>query len=160
MSLHRPRLISSIEGLGLNTTKTMQYLTDDLAIGTEIWDTLEKPWQEGEIIIAQPGYKWVTRWETGKPYIINKFYDDKDNFIAFYCDVARPVRRIDGGFEFDDLYLDIWQPVGQPALILDDDELQDAVEAGYVTQTEANEAQAIGKQLEQMLENSAKVTQF
>ena|ERR1700683_1492648 len=97
MSLHRPKLISSIEGLGLNTTKSMRYKSKAVAIGTEVWNELEKPWQEGDIVIARPGYKWVTRWEVGKPYIINKFYDDKGMLVAIYCDVSRPVRLIEGG---------------------------------------------------------------
>lgn len=160
MSLHRPRLISSIEGLGLNTAKSMEYKSKTVAIGTEVWNELEKPWKEGDTIIARPGYKWVTRWEAEKPYIINKFYDDSDNLIGIYCDVARPIRLIEGGFEFDDLYLDVWQATGEPIKILDEDELQDALQAGYITMSEADEAQRVAEELVKLLKQESEVLHF
>lgn len=160
MSLHRPKLISSIEGLGLNTTKSMKYRSKTVAIGTEVWNELEKPWQEGEIVIARPGYKWVTRWEAGKPYIINKFYDVTGNLIGTYCDVARPVRLIESGFEFDDLYLDVWQAEGKPISILDEDELQEALGAGFITKSEADEAQRVAEELVELLKQDSEILQF
>jgi predicted RNA-binding protein associated with RNAse of E/G family len=136
-TIHPPTRISSIKGLGLNTSKTMKHETDNFAVGTEIWGELEKPWRQGETIIALPGYKWVTQWEVGKPYIITKFYDAEGNFIATYCDVARPLRRVDGGFETDDLYLDVWQVADSAPIILDEDELEIAITAGHITKDEA-----------------------
>lgn len=160
MSVHSPKLISSTEGLGLNTTKSMRYLSDDIAIGTETWNELDEPWQESGTIIAQPGYKWVTRWELKKPYIISKFYDDNDNLVGIYCDIARPVRQIEGGFEFDDLYLDVWKATGQHTVILDEDELLAAVQAGYITADEATEAHKAAKELVCALENNTEILSF
>jgi predicted RNA-binding protein associated with RNAse of E/G family len=147
MALHPPRLISSTKGLGLNTTKTMHRVNDRVSIGTEIWNELEKPWTEGDTIIALPGYRWVTKWEIGKPYIITKYHDEKGSLIAIYCDVTQPVRAVEGGFEFIDLYLDVWQIPGQEPVILDEDELQDAITAGYLNANEAHEAERIAKEI-------------
>lgn len=94
---------------------------------------MKEPWVEGSTIIAEQGYIWKTKWEVGKPYVITKFQDAASNLIAVYCDVARPVEVIEGGFTFVDLYLDVWQVVGKDAVILDENELQDAVEAEYVS---------------------------
>lgn len=47
MTLHPPKHISSIEGLGLNTTKTMKQINNTVSIGTEIWNELDIPRQEG-----------------------------------------------------------------------------------------------------------------
>lgn len=160
MSIHQPKLISSIEGLGINTTKQMNFLSDTIGIGTEVWGNLEKPWREGDTIIAEPGYKWLTRWEVGKPYVVNKFYDEVGKHIGTYCDVARPVRRIDGGFEFDDLYLDVWQAAGKDPAILDEDELAEALLAGYVTIKEAEEAKLTATKLVQMLIDKDSIFEF
>lgn len=160
MSLHRPKLISSIEGLGLNTTKSIEYISKTVAIGTEIWNELEEPWREGDVVIARPDYKWITRWEVGKPFIINKFYDDKGELVAIYCDVSRPVRQIDGGFEFDDLYLDVWWPTGKAISILDEDELQDALDANYITKHEADEARRVAKEVVELLKQDSEILRF
>ncbi|HSX28432.1 MAG TPA: DUF402 domain-containing protein [Candidatus Saccharimonadales bacterium] len=154
MSTHAPKHISSTQGLGLNTTKTMKFLSDNLGIGTEVWNELEEPWQEGDVVIAEPGYKWVTKWETGKPYIINKFHNASGQLVGVYCDVARPIRLTKDGFEFDDLYLDVWQIPGKDPIILDEDELEAALEAGYISADEAAEARRIALFLVKELQNN------
>lgn len=160
MSIHKPKLISSIEGLGLKTIKDMQYQSEGVGIGTEIWTEVQAPWKEGEVVIALPGYKWVSRWEVGKPYVITKFYDNKGNFVAMYCDICRPVRQIAGGFEFDDLYLDVWQPEGMPVTILDEDELRDALELNYITKSDAHAAYLAVEELTGLLEQKSEIFQF
>src|SRR5687768_7395395 len=134
MSLHPPKHISSIEGLGLNTIKQLDYKDDNKAVATETWGKLEKSWSESGTIIAEEGYKWVTDWEAGRPYIVTKFLDEKGEITGVYCDISRPVERVEGGFTFDDLYLDVWMVPGQEPVILDEDELKEAVEAEYITQ--------------------------
>jgi predicted RNA-binding protein associated with RNAse of E/G family len=147
MAIHPPKTISSQAGLGLNTIKELRFVTDTLAIGTETWGDTETPWAEGETVIGKAGYTWVTRWETGKPYVITKFCDETGKTVGIYCDVARPVRRKGNGFEFDDLYLDVWQVPGSAAVILDEDELQEALGAGHVSPREAEDAYATAREL-------------
>lgn len=145
----------------MNTTKSLQWVSSTVATGTEVWNELKTPWQESGTIIAQPGYTWVTLWQAGKPYIITKFLDDRGNLVGIYCDIARPVELTDGGFKFDDLYLDVWQtPNGRP-VILDVEDLNDAVEAGHLTVEEAGEAMKVAKKLCSELEHNAdKLLQF
>ena len=160
MAIHPPRLISSVKGLGLNTTKTMLRISEHIFIGTEVWNELKEPWAEGNIIIAKPGYKWITKWEVGKPYIITKFYDGQDILIAIYCDVTRPVKSVNNGFEFIDLYLDVWQIPGQEPTILDQDELQDAVIAGYVDTDEADKAKQVANEIIDNIKNNLSFLNF
>lgn len=141
MGLHPPKRISSSEGLGLNTTKQLDFVSDILAFGTETWGELEKPWQQDDTVIALPGYVWRTRWEAGKPYIINKYLDKNGHLVGVYCDICRPVEKTADGFAFDDLYLDVWQIPGTDPVILDEAELAEAVKAGYITTKEAEWAE-------------------
>ena len=147
MTAHPIKRISSIEGLGLNTTKTMRRLSDTVSIGTEVWHELHEAWKEGDTIIAQQGYIWTTKWELNKPYVITKFQDENNKLIAIYCDISRPVKQIDGGFEFEDLYLDVWQIPGQNPIILDENELAEAVIAKYLTKDEASETKRVANSL-------------
>lgn len=160
MSLHPPRRISSTEGLGLNTKKQLEYVSDTLAVGTETWGELEKPWQQDNTIIALPGYVWRTRWEVGKPYIINKYLNDKGELVGIYCDINRPVEKTADGFAFDDLYLDVWQIPGRDPAILDEDELKDAVEAGYISSEEANTARAEAEKVKELLLTQPEMVEF
>jgi len=160
MSLHPPKHISSIEGLGLNTVKQLEFKNDNNAIGTEVWGKLEKSWSESGTIIADEGYNWVTQWEVGRPYIITKFLDENGELVGVYCDISRPVERIQGGFTFDDLYLDVWMVSGQEPVILDEDELKEAVEAGYITQAEADQAMQVALALVDELKTRAEILEF
>jgi predicted RNA-binding protein associated with RNAse of E/G family len=136
-------------------------MTNDLAIGTEVWGFIEKPWAEGKTIIAKEGYVWLTRWETNKPYIITKFFDNKGNLLGIYCDITKPVRRTKEGFEFDDIYLDVWQIPGYKPIILDEDELSEAVKLGYISTEAANEARIVAEGLVKVLNQPANnVTSF
>lgn len=160
MSSHPPKHISSTEGLGLNTTKHLEFKSENKAVGTETWGELETPWMESGTIIAKPGYIWVTRWEAGKPYIITKFLNTEGELAGIYCDISRPVERVGDAFTFDDMYLDVWMAPGQEPVILDEDELQEAVQAGYITQTEAVQAMEAALALIDELKSSGELLDF
>jgi len=151
MTLHPPKRISSVEGLGVNTVKQLEWISDTLAIGTETWGELDKPWQQDDTVIALPGYIWRTRWEVGRPYIINKFFDNNGHLVGIYCDICRPVEKIGGGLAFDDLYLDVWQVPGYEPVILDEYELDEAISAGYVRSEEAAVIRRHAEEVRQML---------
>lgn len=158
MAIHPPKRISTSQGLGVNTTKSLRYLSPTVAVGTEFWNDLDTPWQEGDAIIARPGYTWVTFWQAGKPYIITKFLDEHGQLVGVYCDISRPVEVVEDGFVFEDLYLDVWQPVGGKPVILDADELDESVKAGYITPEEAaRAAEVAGKLLKELQQAGEKV---
>jgi predicted RNA-binding protein associated with RNAse of E/G family len=140
MFMHAPKVISSQQGLGLNTDMVIEYVSDDLAVTAEIWKENIEPWRESGTIIAQKGYKWVTRWETGRPYIITKIYDDSANLVGIYCDISNQVLRVNNGFECRHMYLDVWQTPGLSPIVLDENELLDALDAHYITELDAGEA--------------------
>jgi predicted RNA-binding protein associated with RNAse of E/G family len=160
MSLHPPRRISSVEGLGLNTSKQLDFKDESKAIGTEVWGKLKEPWTESGTTIAEEGYTWVTQWEVGKSYVITKFFDQKGELVGVYCDISRPVERIEGGFAFDDLYLDVWMAPDQEPVILDEVELKEAVAARYLTQTEADQAVQVALALVDDLKTEAGILEF
>jgi predicted RNA-binding protein associated with RNAse of E/G family len=159
-SLHPPKHISSTEGLGLNTTKHLEFKSENKAVGTETWGELETSWKESGTIIAEPGYSWVTLWETGKPYIITKFLNAEGELVGVYCDVSRPVERVGDAFTFDDMYLDVWMVPGQEPVILDEDELQEAVQAGYITHAEAKQAMKTALALRNALKLGSELLDF
>ncbi|MGH7196565.1 MAG: DUF402 domain-containing protein [Candidatus Saccharimonadales bacterium] len=160
MSIHPPKVITSAEGLGLNTHKEMLFITPDLGISTERWGKMPQVWQESGIVIADEGYQWRTRWEVGTPYIVTKLFDAAATLVGIYCDISRPVQRIESGFTFEDLYLDVWQTPNNQAVILDEDELQEALKANLITEQEALGAQKIAQQVQRQLDTDPNFTNF
>lgn len=160
MTLHPPRRISSIKGLGLNTIKKLDWVNDKLAYGSEVWGDLNKSWRQDDVVIAQTGYVWKTRWEVGKPFIINKYLNDKGDLVGIYCDICHPVEKINNGFEFDDLYLDVWQIPGSDPVILDEDELHEAIKVGYISAEEATIARQHAEEVKHLLLTKSELLNF
>lgn len=160
--VHKPKVISTQSGCALPTaTKTYDRHSDGIIILTEIWNEMSEDWKEGEVVIARPGYKWVSKWQVGKPYVIVKYYDDKGSPIGIYCDVCHPVRKNDSGLEYFDLYLDVWQPNGgTKPRILDEDELQEAFKQGYISKEEFDFAHSVARELIDKIKHQDSELQF
>lgn len=160
MKIHKPKRITSSGGLGLDTVKKMELPSDTTGIGTELWGPLDEQWAEGDTVIAREGYLWRTKWEVGKPYIVTKFYDTNRNLVGVYGDICRPVERDGEGFAFDDLYLDVWYVPGQAPVILDVDELKEAVKLHYVAESEARYVYGVAKNLAERIKNNEEDLSF
>ena len=60
---------------------------------------------------------------------------DEDRILTgYYCNVNTEPSRIDGGYEVVDLYLDIFVLPDMRYEILDEDEFQEAIEKGWITE--------------------------
>jgi len=154
--IHSPKHVLSVNGKGLpNTLKVVKPLSSTSMLLEETWQDMEKPWNQGEIITAKPGYKWISKWEEGKNYVIDKVIDEKGNLVAIYCDICAPVKKIAEGYEFEDWYLDVWQPVNQKPQLLDEDELEAALKSGYLTQEQVSIARKTAEYLLNYLEKNS-----
>lgn len=149
MPIHEPKRESTKVGLGLpNTTKQLAYNSPDHATLTEVWNDMPNgAWHQDDIVIAEPGYTWVSDWHVGQPYVITQFFDASMNLVGTYIDITRPVRKVSDAFEYDDLYLDIWQVPGRRPEILDRDDLNEAVSMGFVSAADARRAEDIAQQI-------------
>jgi len=104
-------------------------------ITTEVWGRIPEPWQESGTIIAEEGYTWQTWWERGKPYLRTEFSDSSGALVGTYYDITSPIREDKGTFVCEDLYLDIWHVANGKPVLLDEDELREAVaEVSYTVE--------------------------
>lgn len=137
-------------------TKTSRAITPLILDTSEVWNEMEEPWTVEDVIIAKPGYRWVTRWEEGKNHTVCQFLDERGNLVAVYSDIGSVVTKTPNGYEFDDWYLDVFQPAGERPVLLDEDELQQAVQAGYLTEGQAELArQEVSRVMEQLESSSS-----
>jgi hypothetical protein len=111
--IHKPKHLSSQRGMGLpSCTNTSQEVGPSILVTTEVWNEVDEPWTAEGIVIAKPGYRWVTQWEEGKNHTVCEFFDETGELVAVYCDIGSVVTKTPSGFEFDDWYLDVFQPAG------------------------------------------------
>jgi hypothetical protein len=72
----------------------------------------------GELRIARPD----------EPFSVLLFHHRDGSFRGWYVNLERPQRRTALGFDFEDDLLDIWVERGKDPELLDEDELEEAVE--------------------------------
>jgi len=83
-----------------------------------------------------------------KHYFYNEYFDILAVFglggelAGYYSDIATPLRKVGDNYYLDDLYLDYWLAPGQPPMALDEDEFDDAVAQGLLSQDQIERARA------------------
>ena len=87
--------------------------------------------------LADAGYAWLSHFPDGARHVVTTMVDAEGDVVQWYVDVCREHGLgPDGVPWWDDLYLDVVvRPTGE-ALLLDEDELELALAAGYVTPAE------------------------
>lgn len=78
------------------------------------------------IKIIDNGYEWIMLYPDNEFYSITIIYDNKNNLVEWYFDVASNVGIVNGIPYQDDLYLDMVILPTKEILVLDEDELIDA----------------------------------
>jgi len=91
--------------------------------------------EEQRCILAKD-YNWLEIYPDGEHYCISAVYDEKDNIIEWYIDIARMLGEEDGVPYEDDLYLDVVIVPDGRIHLLDEDELEDAYNRKEVSKKE------------------------
>jgi predicted RNA-binding protein associated with RNAse of E/G family len=87
----------------------------------------------GEICIADAGHTWVQVACEGQPYWLTAMFDRDDRFLQIYFDIARPPCFDDADDPtIEDLYLDVVLTSGLELVVMDGEELDEALETGEI----------------------------
>lgn len=99
------------------------------------------------------GYIWVQHFPTQAHHSLTTMINQKEEVVQFYFDIAKSIGKTENGTPYlDDLYLDVvFIPNGQPFL-LDEDELEDALDSKIITQNEYDLATKEAKSIVQSLQ--------
>jgi len=94
------------------------------------------PLKIGDIALEEGG---AVLWYLfpGRAWEVAAAYDAGGRLVGHYTNFVRPPTLEPGRWHITDLYLDIWQPAGGPARLLDAPDLATAVEDGVITDDEA-----------------------
>ncbi len=105
----------------------------------DVTEPLYVQFGEERVCIANRGYDWVQHFPDGAPYVVLAAFDERGTLVQWYIDIVERSGVDSRGVPwYDDLYLDIVvSPLGE-TLLLDVDELDEALRQGAITSGQYN----------------------
>lgn len=91
---------------------------------------------EKDVCIKDNDYKWIEVYPDNEHYAVTIMFDNNDNLIQWYFDIAKEI-GIENNIPYeDDLYVDIVITPNGRKEILDEEELMDALNKNEITQND------------------------
>lgn len=135
--IDKPHLIQSDIPFGKKNKISQKVVSNKVLISTEYWiSEPTRKWIDADVITAKKGYKWVTKWELSKHYIVTEIFDEKEKLVGVYWDITSQVQKINGQYQAYDWYLDVFKISDSRVVILDENELEQAFMAGFISDKE------------------------
>lgn len=106
------------------------------------------------LCMANDNYKWIEFYDYSKKYRLTAMYNDRNEIIEWYFDIARKIGKENGMPYEDDLYLDVVVTPAGEIILLDEDELKEALNRMEITNLEYENAYKEAEQLINKLKNN------
>jgi predicted RNA-binding protein associated with RNAse of E/G family len=104
---------------------------------------LDAPALAGGRVILEPGSPVVWFTFPGAWHDIGRFHTAAGEFTGYYANLLTPVRMLGPRvWETTDLFLDVWLDTDGSVLLLDEDELEAALDAGSIVDADAAAARS------------------
>ena len=92
------------------------------------------------LCIQDKGYKWLEFYDYNSKERLTAIYDEKNKIVEWYFDIAREIGKENGIPYEDDMYLDVVLTPGGETILLDEDELKEALDNKYITKEDFDQA--------------------
>ena len=92
------------------------------------------------MVIIDNNYKWIEFYDYNSKVKLTSFQNEKGETIEWYFDIAREIGKENGLPYEDDLYLDVVVTPQGEIILLDEDELKEALERMELTKEEYENA--------------------
>ena len=102
---------------------------------------------ENGVCIQDSNYKWLEFYNYNSKIMLTAIYNEKNEIVEWYFDIARGIGKENGMPYEDDLYLDVVLTPKGEVILLDEDELKEAYERKEMTKEEYDEAYEIANNL-------------
>lgn len=90
--------------------------------------------------ILDNDYKWLEFYDYNSKVKLTAFYDDSNRIVEWYFDIAREIGKENGLPYEDDMYLDVLVTDIGEIILLDEDELKEALDEKIITKEEFESA--------------------
>jgi hypothetical protein len=107
------------------------------AVPSNDWELAEGRFGTNALRVTKPG----------SAHSILHFFEEGGEFRTWYVNLERPLMRTSVGFDLSDLFLDLLVEPDGTHRWLDEDELEQALAGGLITEAEAAEARAAGERV-------------
>ncbi|WP_374015701.1 DUF402 domain-containing protein [Paenibacillus thiaminolyticus] len=88
-----------------------------------------------KLVLADAGYYWMQHFPQGKRYSVTTMLNDKEEVVQWYVDVCEPPVLDERGIPYyDDLYLDVVLLPSGKSFLLDEEELDEALGLGRISE--------------------------
>jgi len=104
----------------------------DVIVAKSVFKGMLAPLRVKGVEVIKNGYRMLYFAFIGENYDILKVYDEKGNFRGLYIDVLAYTRREGNTLEMLDLFLDIFVFPSGEAFLLDEEELEMALNYGLI----------------------------
>jgi predicted RNA-binding protein associated with RNAse of E/G family len=109
------------------------YRSERIIVGSSKITSAHSVVFDGEVVLAA-GFEIVHFDFIGKWFSVSKIRNMQGKHTGYYCDIITPPRLLeDGGIEITDLFLDLWVSPDLRCKVLDEDELENAYNNGWIT---------------------------
>ncbi len=116
---------------------------------------------ENSLCVRDNNYKWLQFYDDTSKICLTTIYDEKNEIVEWYFDIAREIGKENDVPYEDDLYLDVVLKPNGEVTLLDEDELKEAFERMEMTKQEFDKVYEIAKNLMKKLQgNQEKVKNF
>ncbi|TCP26618.1 hypothetical protein EV207_11949 [Scopulibacillus darangshiensis] len=100
----------------------------------KVRDPLFVTYGETKLKIVDHNFTWLEFFPKNEGFVITAMFDDNHQLIQCYFDIIHQIGIGENGIPwFDDLYLAVVLLPNHKIILLDEDELDDALEAGVIT---------------------------
>ncbi|ASJ12436.1 DUF402 domain-containing protein [Thermococcus thioreducens] len=104
----------------------------DIVVAKSRFEGMLAPLRVNGVEVIKNGYAMIYFAFVGRNYDVLKVYDEKGNFKGLYIDVLAYTKREGNTLEMLDLFLDLFVFPGGGAFLLDEDELEMALNYGVI----------------------------
>lgn len=120
------------------------------------FNKMNKPYMVENInlCMANNNYKWLEFYDYSKKHRLTAMYNENNEIIEWYFDIARKIGKDNGMPYEDDLYLDVVVTPTGDIILLDEDELEKAFDRFEVNKSDYDMAYNEAKKLIELLKDN------
>lgn len=116
----------------LNLCDELIYKSGRVVVGKSHVESAHGVEFDGEVVLAN-GFQFLYFDLMDKWFTVGKIRNLQGKHTGYYCDIVMPPKLLgDGGVEITDLFLDLWVSPDLRYRILDEEELEQAFEKGWI----------------------------
>ncbi|TFB22856.1 DUF402 domain-containing protein [Filobacillus milosensis] len=134
----------------VKTSEYSGYIT--LFTMKSVQEKLTFTYGDEEVCVVDNGYAWMQHFPDDDFYSVTTSFNEMGEPVQFYFDICRGIGTEDGVPYLDDLFVDVvYLPSGK-VIVLDEDELDEALEQQEIDEDHYQFAQTTTQQVIQKLE--------